>query len=204
MINYYDYQIKIVIVGDSGSGKTSLCKQLSERKFNNYIESTIGVDFISKIFEIKDSNKLIHYKAHIWDTAGQETYKSLIKSYYRGASGIILLFDLNNKNGFKNVQEWYNDIISYCPENSPIILVGNKCDIIQNVEMEKIDNFIYNKNIPFIITSAVNYKNTYNVFMYLIRRIHDKYMNEENVHVINKPGVFYIDSKISDKKKCCL
>ena len=204
MTQYYDYQIKIIIVGDSGSGKSSLCRQLSKHTFDKNMESTIGVDFITRTFQlINNQQKLIHYKSHIWDTAGQETYRSLITSYYKGASGVILLFDLSKEDGFKHIYSWYDEIKMYVPEDSPIILVGNKSDLLQRVDINQIEKFTKEKKIPYIITSAKDHKNTFNCFMYLVNTIHVRFINEENVNVIKKRGVFYIDSDKSNNKRCC-
>lgn len=200
---YYDYQIKIILVGDSGCGKSSLCQQISTHTFNDNCQSTVGVDFITKVFEINEKKKLVHYKAHIWDTAGQEMYKSLITSYYKRASGIILVFDLNDERGFRNIRNWYEEVKLYSPPESPIILLGNKCDLIQKIDIKEIQDFTENNNIPYIITSAKDYKNTYNAFIYLINKINDQFENELNVHVIKKNNVFYIDSDKYSNNSCC-
>ena len=200
MSNKYDYQIKIIIVGNSGSGKTALCRQLDERKFIQNTDTTIGIDFISKIFRVE--SKLL-YKAHIWDTAGQESYKSLITSYFRKCSGTILLFDLNDKDGLDNIQEWYDMIKQYAPEDSPILLVGNKCDLKQNVGEDKIKKFAEVYNLDYLVTSATTYKNTYNCFFYLVNKIHQQFIDENNVNVITRPQVFNIHKNSIKSNSCC-
>lgn len=119
------YSFKIVIVGDSGVGKTASCHQLVDKKFVNEFEPTICVEFKSYIAQTNGP----HVKLQIWDAAGQERFQSVIKSYFTGAHGIILMFDLTMRSSFDNLELWLDHLKSFCPSNAVIILVGNKADL---------------------------------------------------------------------------
>ena len=203
MDDLYDYQLKILLVGDSGTGKSSLCKQLQYKDFNNKTSLTVGVDFFSRVFEILDRNcnKKIRYKTHIWDTAGQEMFNSLVTSYYRSSHGVLLVFDLNNRQSFINLKKWYDQIKMYSPEKCTILLVGNKCDLKPSVSNDEIDDFCKKYDLSYCITKSMNFKETFNCFQEIIRIIHKKTFIPENVREIKKP--LYIDYTYNSTKKCC-
>lgn len=115
----------------------------------------------------------------------------------------MLVFDLNNYKSFKNLDNWLNEIKMNAPENVPILLVGNKSDLLSSVTMEEIKQFTEKNEIPYMITSAKNYKNTINCFTYLVDNINIKFMNEVNINVIKKSGVFNLE-KANNNKRCCL
>ena len=121
-----NYTFRVIIVGDSQCGKSSFCKTYQEEIPQLETASTIGVDFITKKLRIKD----IPMKLHLWDTAGQEAFKSIICSYFRDICGAIVLFDLTRYTTFKNVSRWIKDIKANntCKHGHPILLVGNKKD----------------------------------------------------------------------------
>ena len=189
MSDEYDYQLKIILVGNSCTGKSSLCKQLITKKFNVNQAQTIGVDFFSKTFEIVDKKyaKKIRYKTHIWDTAGQEVFNSLITSYYKKSNGILLVFDLNNNNSFSELEKWYNQISIHAPEYSSIMLIGNKCDLQQTVSDSDIDNFCKKYKIPYLITTSTDFRQTQNCFLELVKHIHDNTYIHNNVREIKQP-----------------
>lgn len=163
VINSY----KIIVIGDSGTGKSSLILQFTNNVFSNSYHSTIGVDFRTKIFQVDDNI----VRLYIWDTAGQERFKSITRSYYNTAEGIILVFDITNKKSFESLPLWLNDFIYHGKTNLPIILVGTKNDKhdIRQVQIKDIDIFIENYikqfNISYIETSAKYDINIHNVFI---------------------------------------
>ncbi|KAL9647964.1 hypothetical protein ABK040_016870 [Willaertia magna] len=122
-INHYDILLKLVLVGDAGVGKTSSLMQKTENKFSEQCKATVGVDF--KIEKVKFKDKTI--KIQYWDTAGSERYRSITSSYFRGCSGILLMFDVTLEQSFLHVENWVVDIRKIV-ENVPILLVGNKSD----------------------------------------------------------------------------
>ncbi|KAL9646767.1 hypothetical protein ABK040_001189 [Willaertia magna] len=123
----YDILLKLVLVGDSSVGKTSCLMQKIDNKFNEQGKTTIGIDF--RIETVKCKDKIV--KVQYWDTAGCEKFRGLTSAYYRGSSGILLMFDVTNERSFSNIKTWIEDI-KKSVENVPILLVGNKCD---NVHM---------------------------------------------------------------------
>ena len=118
----YDTIFKIVIVGDSGVGKTNLITRYLKNDFKPETKATIGVEFSDKKYIYK--NKTI--KVQIWDTAGQERYRSLTSMYYKGAKGAIFVYDISSKNSFESIDKWLIEMKKTADENIKIILIGNK------------------------------------------------------------------------------
>ena len=154
------YQInrqKIILIGDISVGKTSIINSLLGQKFNEEYEPSIGVDFFSKTLKYK--NKSI--KLQIWDSAGQEKFKSLIPNYIRGASLIFLVYDISNKNSFNNLNNWIDFINQY--ESTTIVICGNKIDLEKEnkreVSYEEGKKFSQSKNMDFYEVSAKTEKN---------------------------------------------
>lgn len=149
---FYDFMFKIIIVGDSGVGKSSLLNMYKTNKFDINIKPTIGVDLASNIVEI--DNKFI--KLHIWDTTGDEKFKAFSTAFYRGSKGAFIVFDVTNENSFNNLDGWINDVTSYCPEGIYIIIVGNKIDKIKDrkISTDTAINYCKSKNISYFETSA--------------------------------------------------
>jgi len=121
----YDYIYKIVLIGDSGVGKSNILSKYLTDTFTFDSKATVGVEFGSKNLEL-DGNKI---KMQIWDTAGQERYKSITNAYYKGAKGALLVFDLTKKQTFDSVDKWISDLKTNGDEHITIILVGNKSDL---------------------------------------------------------------------------
>jgi small GTP-binding protein len=192
-----DYLFKIIAIGDSGVGKSSLITQYVDNIFTDSYISTIGVDF--KIKTIEHLGKTI--KLQIWDTAGQERFRTITTSYYRGANGIIIVFDKTNKQTFLNIDKWLDEVKYHSKENVKIILIGNKSDLpdIEVTEKEIID-FCKNNNMCYIETSAKTGNNVDNIFEKLIglmynidnktfgaQSVRNKLENISNLKQINPP-----------------
>jgi len=166
----HDYSIKIIIIGDSFVGKSNLLAQFTEKKFHPSHDITIGVEFGSKI--IKYHDKL--YKLQIWDTAGQEAFRSITQSFYRGSLGGLVVFDITNRESFESVKKWINDLDKFTGDpNVSSILVGNKLDLEKNRvitfdEGKKIGSYY---NMPYIETSTKNGTNIDTVFTTLLDMI---------------------------------
>ena len=121
----YDDLFKLVIIGDSGVGKSCLLLRFADDTFTENYYSTIGVDFRFKCLEIGERK----CKLQIWDTAGQERFKTVTSAYYRGADGIIIVFDQTDKESFKNIQNWIEDIAKYSTDDPATIIFANKDDV---------------------------------------------------------------------------
>jgi small GTP-binding protein len=120
-----DFSIKIVVVGDSGVGKSNILSRYAQDEFKQDSKATVGVELYTKTFKISDK----HIKVHLWDTAGQERYKSITAAYYRGAKGAMIVYDITREDTFNNVDKWFNEIREYGEKNVQLMLVGNKSDL---------------------------------------------------------------------------
>eukprot|EP01095_Lingulamoeba_sp_RSL-Kostka_P007500 TRINITY_DN239_c1_g1_i3.p1 TRINITY_DN239_c1_g1~~TRINITY_DN239_c1_g1_i3.p1 ORF type:complete len:219 (-),score=53.99 TRINITY_DN239_c1_g1_i3:130-786(-) len=147
----YDFLFKLLIIGDSGVGKSCLLLRYADDTFLTSHISTIGVDF--KIRTIDIDGKVI--KLQIWDTAGQERFRTITSSYYRGSHAITVVFDVTDRNSFLNVKLWLAEIDRYAANDVNILIVGNKCDI--NVEERQVD---YNEASTFANNLGINYVET--------------------------------------------
>lgn len=163
--------LKIIILGDSYVGKTSLLERYTKNKFNTHYKATIGTDFLSK--EIFIDNQLITLQ--IWDTAGQERFFSLGNSFYRGADGVILTYDLTKRASFDNLQVWYDEFLvtSGNKKSFPFIIVGNKCDIDDvKVQPSFVSSWMAKNDLTEHITvSAKTNENVDSMFIKLIKKI---------------------------------
>mmetsp|Transcript_10649 Transcript_10649/g.22386 ORF Transcript_10649/g.22386 Transcript_10649/m.22386 type:complete len:220 (-) Transcript_10649:319-978(-) len=148
----YDYLFKVVLIGDSGVGKSNLLSRFTRNEFNLESKSTIGVEFATK--SIKTEGKTI--KAQIWDTAGQERYRAITSAYYRGAVGALLVYDISKKITFDNVQRWLGELRNHAEAGIVVMLVGNKSDLrhLRTVQMEEATQFAEAQNLFFVETSA--------------------------------------------------
>ena len=149
---------KILLLGDSGVGKSCIIIRYIENNFSSNLMNSIGVDFKLKNIEI-DSKKI---KLQIWDTAGQERFKTITTSYYKGAHAILVVFDITDRDSFDHVRNWMADIDKFAKEGVLRILVGNKCDLAHSrqVSMEEAKEIANKYGIKYIETSA---KDTINI-----------------------------------------
>ena len=148
----YDYLIKIVIVGDSGVGKTNLLSRFSINKFEENTRNTIGVDFTA--VDLKISEKSV--KAQFWDTAGQEKYRSIASAYYKNAQGVIMVYDMTRRETFEHIENWWEELREQGDPNINMILVGNKADLLEErvVTTEQASVLAKAKDIFFMEVSA--------------------------------------------------
>ncbi|XP_069477081.1 ras-related protein Rab-10-like isoform X1 [Ambystoma mexicanum] len=185
---------KVVMAGDTCVGKTCILSRYTERALPSLI-STIGIDFKVKTITIEETTM----KLQIWDTAGQERFHTLSVSYFRGAQGFVLVYDITNADSFKNISTWMKDIHQKAGEEVEIILLGNKCDKEHKrvIEKEKGEKLAWEYGIPFLETSAKENLNIDNAFVLLAKSILSKkssLMHEHDVVTLN-------DSKT--RTACC-
>jgi len=165
----YDYLYKLLLIGDSGVGKSCLLLRFADHSFTDSYISTIGVDF--KIRTIELEGKTI--KLQIWDTAGQERFRTITSSYYRGAHGIIVVYDVTDSESFNNIKQWLSEIERYACENVTKLLVGNKNDLTSKkvVNTDTAKTFAEKIGIPFLETSAKNATNVETAFLTMATEI---------------------------------
>ena len=153
----YDYLFKVVVIGDSGVGKSNLLSRFTRNEFNLESKSTIGVEFATRTVSMEGKT----IKAQIWDTAGQERYRAITSAYYRGAVGALLVYDISKRLTFENVERWLKELRTHADPSIVVMLVGNKCDLkhLQAVLTDDAKSFAEQNNLAFIETSALDATN---------------------------------------------
>ncbi|KAI9209000.1 GTPase [Polychytrium aggregatum] len=153
----YDLIFKVVLIGDSGVGKSNLLARFTHKEFNMDSKSTIGVEFATRTLQIDGKN----IKTQIWDTAGQERYRAITSAYYRGAVGALLVYDISKQQTFESVNRWLKELRDHADSNISVMLVGNKSDLkhMRTVPTEEAKQFATDNGISFIETSALDASN---------------------------------------------
>jgi small GTP-binding protein len=154
--------LKILVIGESAVGKSCLLLRYTDNKFQESFMTTIGVDFKTKYIDIEG----VQVKLQIWDTAGQEKFRSITKAYYRGAHGILVVFDVSRRETFNQTRMWIDSIRESSADSNPIdvILVGNKCDLERCVTTEEAEDLAKQFQIPYYETSAKDATNVDTAF----------------------------------------
>ncbi|MCO5553727.1 hypothetical protein L7F22_007253 [Adiantum nelumboides] len=246
----YDYLFKLLLIGDSGVGKSCLLLRFADDSYLESYISTIGVDF--KIRTVKLDSKTIKLQivsvfASLffflcywiperprlrigdwglgngsgrvtkgdgslelsveleWDTAGQERFRTITSSYYRGAHGIIIVYDVTDQESFNNVKQWLNEIDRFASENVNKLLVGNKSDLTAKkvVDTQTAKAFADEIGIPFLETSAKNASNVEDAFMTMAAEIKNRMASQPALNT-NKPNVVHMNAEtIHTKGGCC-
>ncbi|KAH3765705.1 rab11A, RAB family GTPase [Pelomyxa schiedti] len=165
----YDYLCKIVLIGDSGVGKSNLLARFARNEFQLETKSTIGVEFATK--NVPCEGKVV--KAQIWDTAGQERYRVITAAYYRGAVGAVLVYDITKADSFRNIGSWLTELREKAEKNIVVMLVGNKADLHRSREVptEEAKAFAEKNSLSFIETSALEATNVELAFQTVIGEI---------------------------------
>lgn len=189
--------MKLLLVGDSGVGKSCLLLRFVEDKFNPSFITTIGIDF--KIRTIESKGKKI--KLQVWDTAGQERFRTITTAYYRGAMGIVLIYDVTDSRTFENVENWYQTVTQHANDDAQIFLVGNKSDDEESrqVSKEQGQELASRLNIPFLEASAKTNDNVESIFYELASIIQDKHVEEAQ----QTPGGIDVSQNSSGKANGC-
>jgi len=198
--------LKVIILGDSGVGKTSLFNKFINDKFSKQYQATIGADFLTK--EIIIDDKLVTMQ--IWDTAGQERFQSLGVAFYRGADACMLVYDITDQKSFDSLETWMNEFIAQAspknPKEFPFVILGNKADLAKTkrqVPEAKAQTFCKSKNeVPFYETSAKDNINVEQAFHTVAR---NALQREEKQDRYQPPPVLDLDKKPTNTKKndCC-
>ena len=197
-----DYNLyKILLLGDMSVGKSCLLLRFCDNSYQEAHLTTIGLDFRLKTINLNDNRKV---KIQIWDTAGEDRFRSITRNYYKGAKGILLIFDVTDKETFGHVRDWIEKIHEESPEKITIFLVGNKIDknderVISNEEGKKIAEEF---NISYFETSAKCNIGVEEVFTHLVKEVDSIYMKEHKEEVENK-ALSIQKTNNKNKKKCC-
>ena len=199
--NYKSGFINIITLGESSVGKSSIINRYVENNFDYNFVSTLGVDFRKKNININGED----IRLKIWDTAGQEKFRSIQKQYYRNSDGILLVFDVTKFDTFNVLEEWINSIKNQTSNDIIVVLVGNKIDLNNKViSDDEIKNFANDNKFKYFLTSAATGKNINEVFDYIVKEIYNikskKKKNDGNNNNNKNLKKNYIKRK---KKACC-
>lgn len=197
----YDSIMKILLVGDSGVGKSCLLVRFVEDKFSPSFITTIGIDFKIKTVDINGKK----IKLQLWDTAGQERFRTITTAYYRGAMGIILVYDVTDERTFSNIKQWLSTVNQHANDEAQLLLVGNKSDMdTRAVTYEQGEALSKELGLPFVEASAKNDDNVNEIFFTLAKLIQEKIDNDKLVGNTNKDGNVNINSNGGgSKSNCC-
>lgn len=204
-MNNHDLIFRIILIGDPSVGKTCLINKYCNDTFDYDHHMTVGVDFAIKYVPLNiDKNIII--KTHIWDTAGQESFKSVTRSYYRNSMGVILCYDTSRLVTFNYLDDWIDEIKRYCPSNCKIMLVGTKIDLEKKVITTGQGKQLADKhNLLFNEVSAKSNINVNESFMTLITEIY-KINNLNNLNNLNQTtdndikSIYVLDN---ERRYCC-
>ncbi|XP_061453688.1 ras-related protein Rab-42-like [Rhineura floridana] len=173
----WHYQFRVLLLGDSMVGKTSLLRRYTERCFIPAPCPTVGVEFYSKLMELPPGIKV---KLQLWDTAGQERFRCITRSFYRNAVGVLLVFDMTNRRSFENIFDWYNEVTSVM-EKAIFLLIGQKSDLpsMNRVTVEEAEGLAISLGTRFIETSAKDNINIDLAFETITNAIYEALRNKE-------------------------
>jgi len=201
MARDYDHLFKLLIIGDSGVGKSSILLRFADNLFSGSYITTIGVDFKIRTINI-DGEKI---KLQIWDTAGQERFRTITSTYYRGTHGVIIVYDVTNAESFVNVKRWLHEIEQNCDVVNKV-LVGNKddCPELKVVEKGDAQRFSEQMGVQLFETSAKENQNIEEVFNCITKLVLDtKKAQQQKANEDNNPGGIRLDKNTKKKKKGC-
>eukprot|EP01147_Barroeca_monosierra_P004860 gene4860-8689_t len=205
----YSYIFKYIIIGDMGVGKSCLLHQFIEKKFLTDCPHTIGVEFGTRIIEVCGQK----IKLQIWDTAGQERFRAVTRSYYRGAAGVLLVYDVSRRSTFNHLQTWLNDARALTNPSTVIFLIGNKVDLEdqRDVPTEEAKQFAEDNGLVFLEASAKTGQNVEEAFLETAKQIFQSIQDgsldlntaESGVQQKTPVGSDLLTSKPQSKGGCC-
>ena len=195
---------KIIIVGDSGVGKSSLLKRAVQNKFDGNYQATIGFEFLLMHFKVNE----LKIKLQIWDTCGQEMYRSLIQGFYRNTSLALVVYDVNKKETFDALDIWIKDIRDHTEPDIPIFVAGNKCDLQRAVQTEEARVYsVSNRTKSFTECSAKTGQNVKDIFFEAAKYLYKSYKQFQGQNKLpsnsNKLKIGTDDNNANGKKKKC-
>ena len=209
MANNYNYLLKYIIIGDPSVGKSNLLMKFAHNKFTEEYQTTIGVEFGAKNIQIKNQM----YRIQIWDTAGQENFRSITRAYFKNCVCAMVVYDITSRKSFENVQNWLQDVHDQSPKTVLIILIGNKIDLEnkRDVSYDEGKEYAIKNGLIFMETSAKTGEGVEEIFKQSAEEIDQKIV--ENYYDLNseicgiKKGktnnINLNNEKTKDKKGCC-
>ncbi|KAB2073811.1 Ras-related Rab11C [Gossypium arboreum] len=206
----YDYLFKIVLIGDSGVGKSNILSRFTRNEFCLDSKSTIGVEFATRTLQVEGKT----VKAQIWDTAGQERYRAITSAYYRGAVGALLVYDITKRQTFDNVQRWLRELREHADSNIVVMMAGNKSDLNHLRAVSEVDGhgLAEKEGLSFLETSALEATNIEKAFQTVLTEIYHimckKALAAQEAAATTKlPGqgttINVADASGNTKKGCC-
>ena len=195
---------KIIIIGDSGVGKSSLLKRAVQNTFDTNYQATIGFEFLLMHFKVND----LKIKLQIWDTCGEEMYRSLVQGFYRNTSLAIIVYDISRKKSFEALEIWLKDLRQHTEEGIPVFIVGNKMDLQKDISTEEAKMFsVSNRTKFFTECSAKTGENVKDIFFKAAQYLYDTYKVYQNQNKVPMSNRLKLDSNTTPentkKKKCC-
>lgn len=199
-------EYKVVIIGNSGVGKTHILSRYLYDVFDKDEKSTVSATYSKKKVKTKKNKEIT---LQLWDTAGQEVYKGLTKLFYKNATGIIIVYDVTNRNSFEEIKNfWYNEVKLNAPDNVKIVIVGNKCDLYLKEEIKEDEARTYAENIGvmFQLTSALDSSGVDELFQNLADALDDPgfiVANNENNIKLNNDVRNVRNVRRANRRNCC-
>ena len=212
MANNYNYLFKYIIIGDPSVGKSNLLMKFANNKFTEDYQSTIGVEFGAKNIRLNDQV----YRIQIWDTAGQENFRSITRAYFKKCVCAMVVYDITSKESFEHIQNWIDDVHEQSPKTVLIVLIGNKIDLEERrvISIDEGNDFATQNGLIFMETSAKSGVGVKEIFEKTAQEIAKKM--EENYYDLNSDNCGITkgktnsninlkdkEKKIKDKKGCC-
>ncbi|KAM6958871.1 ras-related protein Rab-25-like [Aplochiton taeniatus] len=202
----YNFVFKVVLIGESGVGKSNLLSRFTKNEFSHDSRTTIGVEFSTRTVQLDT----FAIKAQIWDTAGLERYRAITSAYYRGAVGALLVYDITKHLTYEGVERWLKELYDHADPHMVVMLVGNKSDLdnLRTVPMEEAKEFAEKKGLLFIETSALNSINVEAAFHVVLEEIHKKVSSKKvtrgsiSAVTLSSPTGPNGDSQ-EERKPCC-
>ncbi|XP_059424471.1 ras-related protein Rab-25-like [Carassius carassius] len=202
----YNFVFKVVLIGESGVGKSNLLSRFTKNEFNHDSRTTIGVEFSTRTVQLNG----LTIKAQIWDTAGLERYRAITSAYYRGAVGALLVYDISKHLTYESAERWLKELYDHADPHMVVMLVGNKTDLaaVRSVPTEDAKDFAEKNGLLFMETSALGSVNVEAAFNTVLTEIHKKVSSKEvtrgsiNAVTLSQPKAAADDAQ-EEKKACC-
>ena len=202
------YKLKLIVVGDTGVGKTNLIRRYISDTFSANTKATVGVELFTKTFRV--NNDIV--KLEIWDTAGQERYKSITSAYYKGSRGALIVYDITRESTFSNVDKWINEVKEKSKNYLKMMIIGNKLDLSdqREVDIKTALDVAQKENLPLLETSALEMTNIQKAFKIILKEMYKEFKKEKESEKGEKNSIEgvkletnIVQKKEKNKKYCC-